>query len=343
MENSKIAWTHHTFNPWIGCTKVSLGCFTCYAKTEDDRHLHGPESHWGVGAPRHTTSASYWATPYKWNREAQKENTRKRVFCGSLCDWADDEAPLGVRDRLWDVIRETPQLDWLLLTKRAKNIEKCLPGDWGSGYTNVWLGVSVEDHKYGFPRVDILRKILAAKRFLSCEPLLEDISNINLTGIDWVITGGESGNGVREFDLCWARSLQLAAKHYGAAFFMKQLGSEPVENGSPFPILYPQESGKQDRHGRSIVNFPVDLQVQEIPATKTARKASATVGSLNSAVTGKSLAEVVDWLQQYADGNTTARFLAQNALISITGLITVTGRMRHGKSSQFANSTTGRC
>jgi protein gp37 len=324
MENSKIAWTHHTFNPWIGCTKVSPGCTNCYAKTEDDRHLRGPESHWGVGAPRHITSASYWKAPYKWNREAQDENTRKRVFCGSLCDWADDEAPLGVRDRLWDVIRETPHLDWLLLTKRAKNIEKYLPKNWGSGYPNVWLGVSVEDHKYGFPRVDILREIPAAKRFLSCEPLLEDIGDINLTGIDWVITGGESGNGVREFDLQWARSLQLAAKHYEAAFFVKQLGSQPVENGTPFPILNPQEDGKQDKHGRSIVNFPADLQVQEIPATKTARKASATMRKPNSTVTAQTLAEVVDWLQHYADGNTAARFLAQNALISITGLIAVT-------------------
>jgi hypothetical protein len=232
---------------------------------------------------------------------------------------------LGVRYRLWNVIRETPRLDWLLLTKRAKNIEKYLPKNWGSGYPNVWLGVTVEDRKHGFPRVDILRKIPATKRFLSCEPLLEDISDINLTGIDWVITGGESGNGVREFDLQWARSLQLSAKRYGAAFFMKQLGSEPMENGSPFPILYPQESGKQDRHGRSVVNFPVDLQVQEIPATKAARKTPATVKHPNSVVTDKSLAEVVDWLQQYADSSTDARFLAQNALISLTGLIAVTG------------------
>lgn len=324
MENTKIAWTHHTFNPWIGCTKVSPGCFNCYAKTEDDRHLRGPESHWGVGASRHMMSDNYWVTPYKWNREAPKEKTRKRVFCGSLCDWADDEAPLGVRDRLWDVIRETPQLDWLLLTKRAKNIEKYLPKDWASGYQNVWLGVSVEDHKYGFPRVDILRRIPAVLRFLSCEPLLEDISDINLTGIDWVITGGESGNGVREFDLQWARSLQLTAKHYGAAFFMKQLGSEPVENGSPFPILYPQESGKQDRHGRSMVNFPADLQVQDVPTAKSATPPPTMVRSLNSAVTAKSLTEVVDWLKQYADGNTTARFLAKNALIAIAGLIAVT-------------------
>lgn len=232
---------------------------------------------------------------------------------------------MGVRDRLWDVVRSTPHLDWLLLSKRAENITKYLPPDWGSGYPNVWLGVSVGNKKHGYPRVDILRRIPAVLRFLSCEPLLEDIGDINLTGIDWIITGGESGNGVRDFDLRWARSLQLAAKRHGAAFFMKQLGSEPVENGSPFPILYPQENGKQDKHGRSMVNFPVDLQVQEIPATKTAKEAPATVRNPNSAVTRKSLAHVMNWLQQYADGGTDARFLAQNALISITGLITVTG------------------
>jgi protein gp37 len=93
--------------------------------------------------------------PARWNRAAEYEGKRKRVFCGSLCDWADDEAPLGVRDRLWNVIRETPYLDWLMLTKRASRIAKYLPKDWGSGYPNVWLGVSVENHKHGFPRLDI--------------------------------------------------------------------------------------------------------------------------------------------------------------------------------------------
>ncbi len=330
MENSKIAWTHHTFNPWTGCTKVSPGCLNCYAKTEDDRHLRGPQSHWGAGAPRHTTSTSYWKAPHKWNREARTENTRRRVFCGSLCDWADEEAPLGVRDRLWDIIRETPQLDWLLLTKRAMNIEKCLPKLWGSGYPNVWLGVTVEDHMYGFPRVDILRNIPAALRFLSCEPLLEDIGDINLTGIDWVITGGESGNGVREYDLQWARSLQLAAKQFEAAFFVKQLGSEPVESGSRFSILYPQQNGKPDKHGRSIVNFPADLQVQEVPSTKTEMNAPATVRNPDSSPTSRSLTEVIDWLQQCASGHSAARFFAQTAIISISGLITVTGLRRSG-------------
>jgi protein gp37 len=286
MENSKIAWTDHTFNPWIGCTKVSPGCANCYAKTLDDRHQHGPDSHWGPDAPPHITSDSYWRQPRKWDREAAAQGNRKRVFCASLADWADDEAPEGARERLWDVIRSTPHLDWLLLTKRAKSIIKYLPKDWGTvGYANVWLGVSCENREHGYTRVDILRTIPAVVRFISCEPLLEDISDINLTGIDWVIVGGESGNGsdVRGFDVAWSRGLHSACTQSGAKFFVKQMGTMPVEDGSPFPILKPTPDGKDDRHGRCLVNFPADLQVQEVPPGSEL-PSSALVGPFDDAL-----------------------------------------------------------
>jgi protein gp37 len=118
---------------------------------------------------------------------------RKFCFSASMADVFDEEAPTDQRERLWELIRQTPHLDWLLLTKRPENIASMLPSDWGIGYFNCWLGVSCEDIKWGLPRIDILRKIPAVKRFLSCEPLLEDIAqNIDLSGIDWVITGGET-------------------------------------------------------------------------------------------------------------------------------------------------------
>jgi hypothetical protein len=115
-------------------------------------------------------------------------------------DWADDEAPAGQRDRLWKLIRQTPHADWLLLTKRANNIKKYLPTCWGTGYPNVWLGVSVENRKHGLPRLDFLRTIPATVRLASIEPLLEDLGTVDLTGINWAIIGGESGSGARCMD-----------------------------------------------------------------------------------------------------------------------------------------------
>jgi protein gp37 len=266
MENSRIAWTHHTFNLHIGCTQCSEECKNCYAKKEDGRNKLEPVSHWGPGAPRYELSEAYWKKPYSWNKKAEAEGTRKRVFCGSMCDWCDDEAPLGVRGKLWYIIRNTPMLDWLLLTKRENNIVGFLPPDWGtSGYPNVWLGVSCGNKKNGYPRIDVLRWIPAAVRFLSVEPMLEDMSNINLTGIDWVICGGESGSKAREFDVQWARNLRRVARTAGVAFFMKQVGSNPWENDSPFYITYSQEDGKEDYSGHVIQNFPADLQIRKLP------------------------------------------------------------------------------
>ena len=170
MKGSAINWCDNTFNGWEGCTRVSPGCDHCYAETRDGRHLTEPVSHWGKGAPRRVMSDVKWREPLSWNRDAAGADTRPRVFCASLADWADSEAPTGQRERLWALIRETPNLDWLLLTKRAGNIRRMLPPDWGTGYPNVWLGVTVENRQHGLPRLDALRSIPAAVRFASIEP-----------------------------------------------------------------------------------------------------------------------------------------------------------------------------
>ena len=130
-ENSKIEWTDHTFNPWIGCTKVSPGCEHCYAEGESKRR--GWAS-WGRGCPRKRTSKSNWLQPFAWNRDAIKRGTRLRVFCASLSDVFDNEVPAEWRQDLWAVIQKTPALDWLLLTKRPENIRAMLPKDWGNGW-----------------------------------------------------------------------------------------------------------------------------------------------------------------------------------------------------------------
>ncbi len=214
-ENSKIEWTDHTFNPWIGCTKVSPGCAHCYAETLMDTRYGRVK--WGKGNPRQRTSDANWKQPLKWNRESaqgcavceapvgecQHENNRRpRVFCASLADWLDDEVPIELLASLLDLIRQTPNLDWLLLTKRPQNFRRVeeagrrlesdgnwdiLPKDhpavalhaWIGNWTilkqppiNVWIGTTVEDQERADERIPALLKIPAVVRFLSCEPLL---------------------------------------------------------------------------------------------------------------------------------------------------------------------------
>ena len=181
MENTKISWTVHTFNPWIGCTKVSPGCKHCYAEVLNDQRYGN--HNWGPGAPRRTTGDAYWRQPLKWNREAAKTGIRAKVFCASMADVMDDEAPEGARERLWELIRAASSLDWLLLTKRPENFGRFLP--WSAGvvpFPNVWLGVSTEDRQRANERIPLLAAFPAVARFLSAEPLLEDLGSIDLRG-----------------------------------------------------------------------------------------------------------------------------------------------------------------
>lgn len=227
--NTNISWTDATFNPWWGCAKVSPGCDNCYAEALDKRH---GGNHWGSN-PR-SMSEKYWKNPLKWQRKAGKQGKRLKVFCGSMCDWTDNNAPDGQRERLWDVIRETPNLDWLLLTKRAGRIVHCLPDlqyDWENGYNNVWLGVTVEDMKHGLPRIDILREHSAKVKFLSVEPLLEDLGDLHLGGIDWVIVGGESGPSARPMKKEWVYNIWRQCESQDTPFFFKQWGGKKDKGG----------------------------------------------------------------------------------------------------------------
>lgn len=258
-ENSNIEWTDHTFNPWIGCTKVSPGCAHCYAEARDKRHLIEKVDHWGKGAPRLHTSASNWRQPLKWNQAnaecgVRSAERRQRVFCASLGDWLDDEVPIEWLADLLKLIHETPNLDWLLLTKRPENFNRRLAGvfDWfqsgdgpvkrfaaawlfGEFPANVWIGTTVEDQTRADERIPELLKIPARIRFLSCEPLLGPVdlafSAFNgadsfggMPGIHWVICGGESGGGARPMHPQWARGLRDQCTRAEVPFFFKQWG-----------------------------------------------------------------------------------------------------------------------
>ena len=234
-KETRIEWTHHTFNPWWGCVKVSAACDNCYAETWAKRLGEGL---WGPNTPRRFFGDAHWKEPLKWDREAASEKTRRRVFCASMADVFENRPDLiAPRLRLLDLIAETPNLDWLLLTKRIHLVRKQLP----KGYEfpkNVWLGTTVEDQATAKKRIKCLLEFSSPSvRFLSCEPLLSalDLSeylvkNEKGNRIDWVIAGGESGPRSRPMDPAWPSALQRQCAKAKVPFHFKQWGHwAPVE------------------------------------------------------------------------------------------------------------------
>ena len=229
-KDSAIEWTHHTFNPWWGCTKVSPGCKHCYAETWARRV--GADV-WGLRAPRREPSDAYWRHPLAWNAAVPK-GKRERVFCASMADVFEDRRDLdGNRERLWKLIEATPRLDWLLLTKRPHKVQELAPyGDqWPD---NVWLGATAENQKWLDKRMLELSAIRAKVLFLSCEPLLgpldfsrwiADAGRGDRRLVDWVIAGGESGGHARPMNPEWARSIRDQCVDAGVKFHFKQHGN----------------------------------------------------------------------------------------------------------------------
>ncbi len=269
-EHTNIAWTTHTFNPWVGCQAVSPACDHCYAEARARRF--GDDF-----AERRRTSARNWQQPLRWNAAAAAAGVRATVFAPSLGDPFDNRVPEPWRVDLWHRIAETPHLDWLLLTKRPQNIRHMLPTQvaghprWGAGWDNVSFGITAENQDEYDRRWHWLARTPVRRRFLSCEPLLERLDlhsdecrtsgsarecPVCFGGIDWVIAGGESGPGARPTQLQWVRDLHDQARMGGAAFFMKQAGSA---RGGDWPA---DITGKGD----DPAQWPEDLRVQEVMA-----------------------------------------------------------------------------
>lgn len=261
-ENTKIEWAHHTFNPWIGCTKVGPGCDNCYAEADFDKRRH--VVHWGTNQPRKRTAPSTWAQSLRWNAMAEKQGTRYRVFCASLADVFDNEVPVEWRMDLFELIAVTPHLDWLLLTKRIGNVMPMCSGDslmFDLICERVWLGATITSQAEADRDIPKLLAVPASKRFLSIEPLLGPVDISALTtgcpndkedccggpcqidalygsiscpacegpetiyqGLDWVIVGGESGPNARPMHPDWARSLRDQCQAAGVPFLFKQWG-----------------------------------------------------------------------------------------------------------------------
>lgn len=258
-ETSRIAWTHSTFNPWIGCTKVGPGCDHCYAEALDKRHRWQGATHWGAGTPRMRTSAANWKKPLAWNAKAAASGKPWRVFCGSLCDVMDNEVPVEWYGDLGRLIRATPYLTWLLLTKRIGNarsrMARWTPDD--DPPPNVWLGATIVNQEEADRDVPKLLATPAAKRFVSYEPALGPVDWTKYPGIDWIIVGGESGGKARLFDVQWAASTIKQARSIGASPFVKQLGAATFGLGA----------GRwKDRAAADPAEWPEYLRVQEFPA-----------------------------------------------------------------------------
>jgi len=227
-ENSKIEWTDHTFNPWIGCQKVSPGCDHCYAEALMDKRYHKVE--WGPYGEWKRTSEVNWYLPLRWAKAARASGKRAKVFCASLSDWLDNKAPYSWRLDLAILIEATPELDWLLLTKRIENFEKHSPWLNGQVPANVWLGITCEDQTNYDRRWPILASIQAPVHFVSYEPAIGPLRLHNGPDQpDWLICGGESGRGARVMQPQWAVDIKGDCEAAGVYFFMKQMtGKKPI-------------------------------------------------------------------------------------------------------------------
>lgn len=307
-KNSKIAWTDHTFNTWWGCTKVSPACEHCYAERQSNRF----GSWWGKDAPRRFFGQRHWNEPLAWDRQAAASGVNARVFCGSMCDIFEDRPDLvEPRQRLYDLIRATPHLTWLLLTKRPENMSHLLPPEWASfpansGFgglyqnrfpSNVWLGITAEDQARFEERWFYLewvgRHWLAPVLFVSAEPLLGPLNidphalpqiieqngqTIHTRGMDWLITGGETGPDARPMYPGWIYGLRYQCSAYGIPFFFKQWGewAEVAEftgdNGknlsSPLRQVVFAGNIKMQRVGKEVSGHLIGgLEYHEFPQT----------------------------------------------------------------------------
>lgn len=271
-QDTKIEWTDHTWNPWVGCTRVSPGCDHCYMFDGMTRFGRDPE------VVTRTAPATF-NKPRTWNRRAPAGAPKRGagvdgkwegaplVFTCSWGDWFHADADEHRADA-WAMVRECDRLIFQILTKRHGRIGAHLPPDWADGYDNVWLGATVENDEQAVRRVRVLAEIPAAVRFLSYEPALgrvlwDDVLSVAdpLTGepaIDWLIIGGESGPKARPFDVEWARSAVEACRRHGVAPFVKQLGSRPMLDDPRAELV--------DKKGGDWSEWPADLRVREWPS-----------------------------------------------------------------------------
>lgn len=249
-ENTAISWATHTFNPWWGCTKVgnSPACDHCYAETWAKRTGFDI---WGDDKKRrYLDGQKHWMEPFKWDKQASQESRTDRVFCASMADWAEgrpEQAPH--LKKLWSLVLQTHNLNWLMLTKRPQLICKLCPFQ---NHPRVWQGVTAETQPWLDLRWGHLKRVESEIYWLSVEPMFEplklpkDFSSLGKRG--WVICGGESGPSARQMNPDWARSLRDQCQEHGVRFHMKQMSGRRKED---------------------LENIPGDLLIREYPEARS--------------------------------------------------------------------------
>ncbi len=243
---SRIEWTEQTWNPTSGCTKISPGCKHCYAETMAIRLK-------AMGTQGYANGFQLTVHPYRLVQPLKRKKPTV-YFVNSMSDLFHEDIPDSFLDEVFSVVTKTPQHTFQILTKRAERLplyfsnRKCPQ--------NVWLGVSVEDRSFGLPRIESLRQVDANIRFLSVEPLLESLGNINLTGIHWVIVGGESGPKARPMQKEWVDEIRMQCEAENVAFFFKQWGGWGVDGKKRAK----KENGRE-LHGRIWDAMPVTQQL----------------------------------------------------------------------------------
>ncbi len=250
MAESNIEWTEHTWNPVTGCTKISPGCKHCYAETMTRRLT-------AMGTKGYENGFDLSVHPER----LQQPKTRRSpttYFVNSMSDLFHEDVPDAYIEQVLQVCAETPHHTYQVLTKRAERLPEFFASR--DCPSNVWLGVSVEDKKYGVPRIAHLRKVKAAVRFLSVEPLLEDVGILNLKNIHWVIVGGESGAKARPMKPEWAENVRRQCIAQGVAFFFKQWGAWGADG-----VRRDKKSNGRELAGRKWSDFPVKVVSAALP------------------------------------------------------------------------------
>lgn len=285
--STSIQWTDATWNPIRGCSVVSEGCKNCYAMKVAARFSDPGMAYEGLAlrSPARWTGEvrvieRHLLDPIRWQKP-------RRIFTNSMSDLFHESLPFDAIDRVFAVMALSQSHTFQVLTKRADQLAEYMASRskraqfWKdavpTGYTlewdgislvpfplpNVWLGVSVESPRWK-SRIDTLRKVPAAVRFLSVEPQIDDLGDVDLSGIHWVIQGGESGAGARPFDVAWARRLRDQCDEQGVAYFLKQLGAHVIDTTGRTTPLYDRVP-LVDSHGGEMAEWPDDLRVREFP------------------------------------------------------------------------------
>ncbi|RXV64157.1 phage Gp37/Gp68 family protein [Burkholderia stabilis] len=234
-ENTKIEWCDHTWSPWEGCQKVGPGCDHCYAEARNARFGGGTPTNWGPGAPRRRTAPNSWKLPLRWDRKAGEMGKRLRIF-PSLCDPFDNAVDPAWRVDFFRLIAKTPNLDWLLLTKRIGNAREmlneivhelsCGLNTWDElPWPGIWLGATIVNRAEMLRDAERLLAVPCRIHFWSVEPMLGDLGKVPPEMMpDWIICGGESGPGARPTHPEWPRALRDQCADAGVPFHFKQWG-----------------------------------------------------------------------------------------------------------------------